>query len=276
MSKQFARGIDVSKHQGIIDWAKVKADGIEFAIIRAGFGNSIRQKDPYFDANIKGALAVGIDVGAYWFSYAYTVEQAKAEAEVFLQVMAPYKGKVTYPLAFDWEYDSYSYAVRNGVFPDKFLITRMARVFMGVLEKAGWYATNYTNIDYYKNKFDMNLLSDYDIWLADYTGGADYSCGMQQTGSTGRVKGIAGNVDTNISMKDYPSIIKKNGMNGFAKTTLSAAESKEPRNVPEWQMAGLENLVAQGIIGDKGYWEPKMRDTITVGEVLGLLTKMVQ
>ena len=76
------KGIDVSHHQGKIDWEKVTADGIQFAIIRAGFGNSASQKDEQFDANMQGALATGLPVGAYWFSYAVDGEDARKEAEV--------------------------------------------------------------------------------------------------------------------------------------------------------------------------------------------------
>ncbi len=78
------KGIDVSKHQGKIDWQKVKSAGIQFAMLRAGYGRYANQKDEQFEANYTGAKAVGIPVGAYHYSYAKTVEQAKAEAQTFL------------------------------------------------------------------------------------------------------------------------------------------------------------------------------------------------
>lgn len=84
------KGIDVSVHNGDIDWGKVKADGIDFAIIRAGFGRLEKQKDEKFEQNYAGAKAAGIPIGAYWYSYAMTPEEAELEADVFLSVI---KGK---------------------------------------------------------------------------------------------------------------------------------------------------------------------------------------
>ena len=101
-----AKGIDVSYHQGKIDWEKVTADGIEFAIIRAGFGNSASQKDNRFDANIKEALSAGLPVGIYWFSYAVDAKDALKEAEACNSVLKPWKGKLTLPVFFDFEYAS--------------------------------------------------------------------------------------------------------------------------------------------------------------------------
>lgn len=85
------KGIDVSHHQGEIQWEKVKADGIGFAVIRAGFGNSASQKDGRFEENIKGALTEGIPVGVYWFSYAMDAKEALKEAEVCHSILKPWK-----------------------------------------------------------------------------------------------------------------------------------------------------------------------------------------
>lgn len=220
------KGIDVSSHQGRIDWNAVKAAGIEFVVIRGGYGNDISQKDKRFDENMQGALAAGLHVGAYWFSYAFNADMAKQEAAIFLQVMELYKGRADFPLCFDWEYDSDKYARKNGVAADSRLITDMAAAFLEALEGAGWYAMNYTNQDYYKNKFDGGRMKPYDLWLADYTGGSEYFCGMQQTGSTGRVAGITGNVDTDTAFKDYPSIIRAAELNGFKTATAAPVAPK--------------------------------------------------
>ena len=111
------KGIDVSTYQGKIDWNKVKKAGIEYAIIRAGFGKYAKQKDNYFDANVKGAKAAGIKIGAYWFGYATDVESAKEEADVFAEVI---KGiDLELPVFYDYEYDSFEYAKKQGITVDK-------------------------------------------------------------------------------------------------------------------------------------------------------------
>ena len=95
------KGIDVSKYQGAINWASVRADGIGFAMIRAGYGMYPQQKDPYFDQNVLGAQSQGIHTGAYLYSYAKSVEDAQREADVFLDWIQPYR--LDYPVAFDIE-----------------------------------------------------------------------------------------------------------------------------------------------------------------------------
>ena len=95
------RGIDVSVHNGSIDWNRVKNDGIGFAILRAGYGKTASQKDKKFEDNYNGAKAAGIPVGAYWYSYARTVEEARQEAEACITIL---RGKqFEYPIFFDVE-----------------------------------------------------------------------------------------------------------------------------------------------------------------------------
>jgi GH25 family lysozyme M1 (1,4-beta-N-acetylmuramidase) len=197
------KGIDISKYQGKIDFSKVKSDGVEFIIQRAGYGNSISQKDTTFDYNVQNALANGIDVGAYWFSYAISPADAIKEADVFLKILEPYKGKFTMPVCFDFEYDSIRYAQKQGINMTKKLITDIAVAFMNRIKNAGWCVANYTNLDFIRNKFDMSRLKSYDLWLADYTGAPNVPCCIQQTASDGRVNGISGNVDMDICYKDY-------------------------------------------------------------------------
>jgi lysozyme len=211
-------GIDVSKHNGTIDWAKVDASGIDFVLIRAGYGNEISQKDPKFEENIQGALAHKLHVGAYWFSYAISAEDAKKEAEVCKQVITPYKGKIDFPVAFDYESASITYAQKQGVTPTNTIIDAIARAFMDSLKTDGWYANLYTNIDFIKSgKFSTATIKAYDVWLADYSGDPDYPCGIQQTGSAGAVPGISGNVDMDVAYKEYPTIIQSGGYNGYPK-----------------------------------------------------------
>ena len=216
-------GIDVSKHNGTIDWAKVDTSGIDFALIRAGYGNDISQKDPKFDENMQGALAHNLHVGVYWFSYAISSDDAKKEAEVCKKVIQPYRGKIAFPIAFDYEYDSMDYSKKQNVDPTNQLIDSMGRAFLESLKADGWYGAIYTNIDFIRTgRFTADTISKYDLWLADYSGSPDYPCGIQQTGSTGTVPGISGNVDLDVSYRDYPSVMKAGGWNGYTKTQSTA------------------------------------------------------
>lgn len=209
------KGIDVSKHQGLIYWEKVKAAGIDFAILRAGMGKYKSQIDPRFEQNAFGALSAGIHVGVYWFSYATSPDEAKEEARLCADTIAPYKGKFDFPVYFDYEYDSERYSEEQGVTPTRELREALAQAFGEEIEAQGWRAGVYTNNDYLKNRWRLDVLKQWEIWLADYTGAPDVECGMQQTSSTGKVNGISGNVDMDTSFVDYPSLIKNDGWNGW-------------------------------------------------------------
>ena len=211
------KGIDVSAHQGLIDWAKAAADGVSFVIARAGYGKYASQADPTFQQNIFGALSAGIHAGAYWFSYALTPDDAQEEARLCAQVLEPYRGKLEFPIYYDYEYDSEAYSEENGVSVTRELRESLAAAFCTELERRGWRAGVYTNNDYLRSRWRLSALQSWELWLADYTGGPDIPCGMQQTGSTGRVDGISGNVDTDESFLDYPALTRKNGWNGYAK-----------------------------------------------------------
>ena len=109
------KGIDVSTHNGLIDWEKVAATPIEFAIIRAGYGMYENQIDTRFRYNIENALANKLHVGVYWFSYAGSAEEAIKEAQLCAKVIEPYKGKIDFPVYFDFEYDSERYLKEHGI-----------------------------------------------------------------------------------------------------------------------------------------------------------------
>jgi GH25 family lysozyme M1 (1,4-beta-N-acetylmuramidase) len=224
------KGIDISCwNDDTIDWERVKAAGINFAIIRAGFGNSITQVDSHFKLYIEGALAAGMHIGVYWMSYAISVEDAAKEAYVFKQVIEPYSGKVDFPVGFDWEYDSEDYFVRQmGRHPSREEISNMCVSFCKEMEKDHWYAVNYQNIDYTKNKFIADTTKEIDTWLADYSGDPDFICGMQQIRSDGQIPGIDGNVDVDVAYKDYPAIIKEMHLNGYIVKTNVVAVTPDP------------------------------------------------
>lgn len=214
MSEIKAKGIDVSNWNGVLDWTKVKAAGINFAIIRAGYGKG--NIDSKFKTNVDGAVAAGIDIGAYWFSYAKTVADAKAEADYLCDAVASTGAKFTYPLCYDYEYDSYNKAVATGQTPTNALIVQMAEAFLKRVEERGYYAANYSNIDYLGKGFSM-LVDRYDLWLAQWSSSKTRDCGIWQYASDGKIHGCSGVFDMNYSYKDYPAIMKQYGLNGFSK-----------------------------------------------------------
>lgn len=205
----YRRGIDVSYHQGNIDWEKVKASGVEFAMLRAGYGQG--NIDKKFHEYAKECTRLGIPFGVYWFSYAYNPTMAHTEAQHVLGAVAPYK--LSYPIAFDFEYDSVNYAQRQGVTITKELASAIAREFLNTVEAAGRYAAIYANPDFLNRYFDADIPPRYDVWLAQWPDKPNLNSkpakagGMWQYTSSGSVPGISGRVDLNVAYKDYPSLI---------------------------------------------------------------------
>ena len=224
----YKKGIDVSQWQGTIDWDKVKASGVQFAMIRAGWGQN--KIDTQFVRNISECNRVGIPCGIYWFSYAYTEAMAVREAEYALAAVEPYK--LEYPIAFDWEGDSCNYAVKNGVKPTKALASAMARAFCKRIEQGSYYAMVYTNPAYLSQYYDADIPKEFDIWLAQWPSNPDPATKPAQAGgiwqytSSGSVNGISGRVDMDAAYYDYPGIIAENGLN-------QPAAPPEPEPVPE-------------------------------------------
>lgn len=207
------RGIDISAWQGSnVDFNKLKADGIEFVILRAGFGTSASQKDSQFENNYRKAKAAGMPIGAYWYSYAYSVEDAKKEAKAFQAVLA---GKqLEYPVYYDVEDPT---QVSLG----KTTLTNMVLEFGKSMEIAKYWAGFYSNLNWMRNYLDYNVLKRFTFWLAQWapqpTFEGDFA--MWQYSSTGRTSGTPGNTDMDIVYIDFPKYIKEGGLNGFSKST---------------------------------------------------------
>lgn len=187
------KGIDVSKHNGIIDWKKVADSGVSVAIIRAGYGQTV--EDIHFLKNIKGALANGIEVGIYWFMYATNKQEAIANAEKCAKIIEPYKDQIKHRVWSDWEYDSDKKSIAKGVYQSRETRTEMVYAFCQTLAKKGYEVGIYANPDYIKTKF--NYIGNYPLWLAQYSSKKSYDCYMWQYTSKGNVPGISGNVDLN-------------------------------------------------------------------------------
>lgn len=213
-------GIDVSKHNKTINWAMVKTSGkVQFAILRAGIGRLASQKDVQFEANYKGAKSVGMPIGAFWYSYAMSVEEALQEAAACIECI---KGKqFEYPIFFDVE-ESAQLALGK----DK--VTAIIAAFLGKLQAAGYWVGLYMSASPLSALVRADVLAAYTVWVAHYGVSKPGFSGryeMWQYSSTGTVSGISGKVDLDECYVDFPAIIKAKGLNGF---TAPASEPAKP------------------------------------------------
>lgn len=219
------KGIDVSQWQGDINWGAVNAD---FAILRAGYGREKSQIDTKFEQNYKNAKAVDMPLGAYWYSYAMSPDEARIEARVFIDII---KGKqFEYPVYFDVEENKALALGRDRV-------SDIINAFLEEMEKNGYFAGLYMSASHLTNLTTQYVKNRYAIWVAHYgVNKTNYTgqYGMWQYSSTGRVNGINGNVDMNECYVDYPTQIKADGRNGFPKPEPKPVEPKpEPVVKPE-------------------------------------------
>ena len=200
-----AYGIDVSSHQGTIDWKRVAGDNIDFAMLRVVSGElSNMQRDTTFKDNYDGARDAGIKVGAYKYCYATSRTQARKEAEAVIKAL---NGReLDYPIVLDVEDKD---AIMSGSISNE-RRTEIIRAFKKEIEDAGYKFALYANLNHLNTKLEDDLLEDTDIWIARYRDldrGHGYdgegNVVMWQYSSTGSVKGISGNVDLNVSYKKY-------------------------------------------------------------------------
>ena len=193
-------GIDVSRHQGDIDWEAVKADGIEFAFLRAGYRGygwkGTLNEDSTFRANLKGALDAGLDVGVYFFSQAITEEEALEEAEYALSLLDG--AELTLPIVYDPEFILNDDARNDGTGREEF--TRFTRIFCERVREAGYDAMIYCNILWESDFLDMAALGDLPVWYAGYENvpRTPYHFDFWQYNENGKVKGIEGGVDMDL------------------------------------------------------------------------------
>jgi GH25 family lysozyme M1 (1,4-beta-N-acetylmuramidase) len=207
-------GIDVSKWQGDIDWAKVKASGqVEFVLIRAGYGDALKypsQIDQKFERNYKGCKDNGIPVGVYWYSYATTPEMARAEARACIAAL---KGKrFEYPIYYDVE--------EMRIFKTG-KTNEIIKAFCDEMEKAGFWVGIYIYRAAVQQYLSEYTRTRWALAIAEYASKLHYTgqCGIWQNSSTWKVDGISGNVDHDWCYVDYPKLIKEKGKNGYPKTT---------------------------------------------------------
>lgn len=208
------RFVDVSRYQGLIDWAQMAAAGYKGAMLKTVSTNRNLSKradglyiDPTFETNYRNARVAGLDVGVYYYTYA--TSEAMADAELALLRQAVYGKELTLPVAVDME------DAMLTVHKPKDL-TNLAAYHLEQIEKMGFFAQLYTYTSYANRFLEMERLAGrWDIWLADYTGKTpkvDFHYCAHQHSSDGFVPGINGPVDLDVTTVNYPKIIKTKGL----------------------------------------------------------------
>lgn len=209
------KGIDVSKWQGSIDWAKVKSQ-VDFVILRAGYGKLTSQKDERFEEYYAACEKYGIPKGVYWFSYAVSGAEAVQEANAFLSCV---KGKkFEYPVWFDYECPP-GYPAQKQPSVARAVITN----WIDTVSKAGYYVGLYSYYSLFKDVIPSDLQTGkYDIWLAHYASSTPYKGHkIWQYSEKGKVNGCTGTIDMNYCyIENYPEIIQKAELNGLSNTTV--------------------------------------------------------
>lgn len=196
------KGIDISKWNGKIDFLQVKKSGVDFVIIREGYRKQI---DPRFLEYVEESKKAGLVVlGIYHFLYTRSVEDAILEAQSAVSNAKKAGLNPDEIIIFsDYEYDTVDDAKEAGIVLTKEDCNTHVQVFCAEVTRLGYKAGIYTNLDYYRHYYTAETISQYPVWLADYTDGPDFSCIVQQYTSKGSVPGISGNVDMNYYYGDF-------------------------------------------------------------------------
>ena len=233
------KGIDVSHWQKDINWNAVKADGVEFAIIKAGGSDSGFYTDSKFRANYNAAKSAGIAVGAYYFvgKYCKSYEDGVADAKRFIAMISGMQFE--YPVYIDFEAPDSS---------DKEGNTEACICFCQTMEDNGYFSGIYASeISGFRDRLDDSKLQSYSHWVARYgkrpSTIPEKVFGIWQYSSKGSVAGICGNVDMDISYVDFPSIIKKAGLNGFTKQHTENKPAAPVELTLEERVAKLEEKI---------------------------------
>ena len=209
------KGIDVCGYQGNIDFKKVKASGVDFVIVKAGYSTSTVDT---WETNFANAKNNGLKVGAYWYSYATSVEQGIEEAKAFIKAL---KGKqLDFPVYLDLEEPS---QFNKG----KEFCTQLVEAFCGELEKAGYYAGVYASTCPFTSFVDEEVREKRPAWIADYRGGCYYmgTYGIWQYDAA-YVEGVQNTCDRDWGYFDYSDYIKTNGLNGYTKEIVPSDVKK--------------------------------------------------
>ena len=253
------KGIDISQWQGNIDFQKVKSDGVQFTIIREGYGSS--NVDPKFFEYVRNCKSNGIEVkGVYHFSYALNAKMAEQEAIFCIQQMQKAGLGKDCIVFFDLEYDSVNYAKKQGVNIGKNECVTFTRAFCEKVTQLGYTAGIYSNISYYQTMYDPNLIAKYVYWLAHYTSGSPaYPCKFQQFASDGKVNGINGNVDVDWYFGDNAntSPTPKKSLDEIAKEVIQGKWGNGDDRKNRLKSAGYDYNAVQAKVNSLSLSTPK-------------------
>ena len=202
--------IDVSKHQGKFDWQAAYDKGIRHAMLRAGYGRYSSQVDPQFARNAAECTRLGIQYGVYWYSYATTPAEARQEARCCL---AAIHGKhLCLPVAYDIEYEPCILRLTNAQ------RTALVQAFLSEIEAAGYYGILYASCDFIRSRLDYEILSKYDVWVAQYSGKCTcplpYGIWQYSSRNALGIPGYGTSLDCNRVYKDYEQLMIQAGLQG--------------------------------------------------------------
>ena len=260
-------GIDVSQHNGTLDWDIIKKDGIKFAIIRSSWGHFV--EDQQFRRNVKECERVGMPYGLYHYSYVATQQQMKEEAQGFIRLCK--SCRPSYPCYIDME-DGDGWKKRMGVSDD--MNIKVCAYTCNELEVNGFYAGIYANLDWLMHHLNSASLDRFDKWVAQWASVNTYPkpYHMWQFTSDGQVEGHAGRLDMDYSYVDFPKLIKEKGLNGFSKD--GGTETPKPDNPQHTKYKKGDKVRFKGLWtqSNGGNWYPL--DRLAVKE--GIITKVLQ
>ncbi len=213
------KGIDVSEYNGAVNWQTAKDAGLQFAMLRCGYGsNQTNQDDPTFAHNAAECERLSIPYGVYLYSYALDTADAESELAHILRLLRGHKP--LFPICVDME-DADGYKAAHGM-PSRQMLTDILQVECGGLKNAGYLAGYYVNKDWYENQIVPESLESYVLWYArPGVRQSDLACGIWQnefpeTGGQWDGANISGSgCDTDISYADYPKMVRQNGLNGW-------------------------------------------------------------
>lgn len=283
-------GIDISAHNADLNLSQAKAEGVQFAILRAGYtgyGNGVsKAKDLYFETFYNQCKSLGIGVGAYWFSCANTYQKGVDEANWMYENCL--KGKqFEYPIYLDVEEDGGNRHYLSGA--GKEAITAGIKGFCETLENKGYYVGVYANSNWFRTYIDASVPNEFDCWLADWSSSNPSSPahGLWQFGGetnnirSNRVAGLV--IDQDYAFKDYPSIIKNGKMNGYGDNNTGSSPSRKSNEeianevlAGQWgngedrknriTAAGYDYSVIQSLVNQKSGNKPSLKDITTIAK----------
>lgn len=263
------QGIDVSEHNGTLNWDAIKKGGIGFAIIRSSWGHFV--EDTQFRRNVNECERVNMPYGLYHYSYVSNDSEMKQEADGFVKLCK--SCKPSYPCYIDME-DADGWKSQLGV--SDAMNVETCYYTCSALEKAGFYAGIYANLDWLNNRINSSRLNRFDKWVAQWAAVNTYKgdYGMWQYTSDGNISGYNGRMDMDYAYIDYPKIIKEKGLNGFQTGNTEKPKPPKPStptNKPKYKVGTPVTYTGLWTQSNGGNWYPK--SLLAVKE--GTITKVI-